>query len=96
LNRICSVSRSGIEGTLAAGGTVTAATPFGTGGWLNLQSFRVFATGDGFFAFGTSAVELDNVVVNVVPIPAAVWLFASALGLLGVRRAARNAGFKRN
>lgn len=32
-------------------------------------------------------VEIDNVVLNVVPIPAAVWLFGSALaGLAGYRR----------
>jgi hypothetical protein len=30
-----------------------------------------------------SVMLVDNVVVNVVPIPGAVWLFGSGLGLLG-------------
>ena len=30
-----------------------------------------------------SAMSVDNIVVNVVPIPAAVWLFGSGLSLLG-------------
>ncbi len=33
-----------------------------------------------------SNVFFDNVSVTAVPVPAAVWLFASALGLLGVSR----------
>jgi hypothetical protein len=34
---------------------------------------------------GYSDIVLDNIKVNVstVPVPAAVWLFASGLGLLG-------------
>lgn len=29
------------------------------------------------------SVEIDNLVVNTIPVPPAVWLFGSALGLLG-------------
>jgi len=32
------------------------------------------------------AVQIDNLEVNTVPVPAAVWLFGSALGLLGWMR----------
>jgi hypothetical protein len=41
----------------------------------------VAAVADGHQPF--EAFAIDNVTVNVVPIPAAVWLFASGLGLLG-------------
>ena len=36
--------------------------------------------------FDTDYWKLDNISVNIVPIPAAVWLFGSALGLLGWAR----------
>ena len=35
------------------------------------------------FSDSSAAVQLDNITVNAVPIPAAVWLFGSGLGLLG-------------
>jgi hypothetical protein len=51
----------------------------GTGRWLNINSVYFFS--------GTSPLEfvaIDNVVLgSAVPIPAAVWLFGSGLGLLG-------------
>ena len=75
-----------IRGTLAGGGTtfLTAVT-VGTGDWLNLESVTFRAEGNGFGSgFGT--VEIDNISVNAVPIPAAVWLFGSALAGLGWMR----------
>jgi hypothetical protein len=35
------------------------------------------------FVGNTAAIQYDNIVVNAVPIPAAVWLFGSALAGLG-------------
>lgn len=35
---------------------------------------------------GWNGFYIDNVDVSVVPIPAAMWLFGSALGLMGVMR----------
>jgi hypothetical protein len=72
-----------IRGTLAGGGlTFLLGVPVGTGDWLNLESVRFWAEGNGFGP-GGATVELDNIVVSAVPIPAAVWLFGSGLGLLG-------------
>jgi hypothetical protein len=52
------------------------------GGWTNLQSLTIDPLG------GTNlAVAVDNIAVtSTVPVPAAVWLFGSGLGLLGWRR----------
>jgi hypothetical protein len=36
-----------------------------------------------------AVAHADNIVVNAIPIPAAVWLFASGLGLLGWMRSRR-------
>lgn len=50
----------------------------GTGDWLNLRSFQV-----GINGADTFSITADNIVVSAVPVPAAVWLFASGLGVLG-------------
>lgn len=68
-------------------------TVLGTGDWLNLKSFRLSAysggtepPGPGQPAYFSHYLQVDNIVVSAVPVPAAVWLFVSALGLLGVQR----------
>ena len=78
-----------LTGFYAGGGTVLIDTPI-AGDWLsfsldsswqNLQKVEFYSPGGIFFA-----AALDNIVVSVVPIPAAVWLFGSGLGLLGWMR----------
>lgn len=84
----CSGSES-ITGTLAGGGAADLTGAVGTGDWLNLQVVTFAATGDGFgFGAGTVA-QIDNINVSAVPIPAAVWLFGSALAGLGWLRRKR-------
>ena len=52
------------------------------GGWTNLQSLTI--TPLNVAGFGNLAVAVDNISVSsAVPVPAAVWLFGSGLGLLG-------------
>ncbi len=60
--------------------------------WVT-QTFRVLGTGGNvdlkFFAAGKSdsyGGNIDNVRLNAVPVPAAAWLFTSALGLFGFAR----------
>ncbi len=48
--------------------------------WSNLERFEVELTAL------SGQTGLDNIVVTAVPIPAAVWLFASALGAVGFAR----------
>jgi hypothetical protein len=54
-----------------------------------LYSFLVTGTGSDVLKFAAGGVSdsyggsLDNVSVNAVPVPAAAWLFASAVGLFG-------------
>jgi len=47
---------------------------------IGLRNFTAFK--DGLFA----TLDLANSQVQIVPVPAAVWLFGSALGLMGVMR----------
>ena len=73
------------SGTLFGGGAADLSVPIGTGDWLSLETFRLSSfcptTPCGYYD-----VQLDDVTVRAVPIPAAFWLFASALGALGWRR----------
>jgi hypothetical protein len=50
--------------------------------WQNLHTLVFGASVGG----GLNSVGLDNIVVTSVPVPAAVWLFGSGLGLLGWMR----------
>jgi hypothetical protein len=77
-------------GQFVGGGTIstsvylnsTTLTNFVLGsGWTNLQSLTVRSGSN-----GNVAIAMDNIQVSTVPIPAAVWLFASGLGLLGWMR----------
>jgi hypothetical protein len=71
-----------IWGIKSGGGTITTldVADLGSGDWLNIT----FAGVDSLqTAFG-APIRVDNVAVgSAVPIPAAVWLFGSGLGLLG-------------
>jgi hypothetical protein len=80
-------------GYLAGGGTVVTSdlTDFGQGDWLNIVGVDIWTAGpsasiDPDWAYHTS--KLNSMVVGAaVPVPAAVWLFGSALAGLGfVRR----------
>jgi hypothetical protein len=75
-----------ITGALAGGSAAELSVPVGTGDWLNLELVTFIANGDGFGFGHLTAVEIDNINVSAVPIPAAVWLFGSALAGLGWMR----------
>jgi len=77
-----------VVGYLDGAAVASSSTAFGTGGWLNVDAVTLHMVGNEVF-FEGFALEIDNISANVVPIPAAVWLFASALGLLGWRKQAR-------
>jgi hypothetical protein len=55
--------------------------------WFDLDSFRIEISPNG--AVGFSPSFIDNIAINTVPIPAAVWLFGSALAGLGWLRRTR-------
>jgi hypothetical protein len=80
-----------LTGTLAGGGTVMQTltlngnlTSYLVSGMDNLSALSLSFDGSSFAA----PFELDNIELAVVPVPGAVWLFASALGFLGWRRSA--------
>lgn len=77
-----------INGTLAGGGAADLSVAVGTGDWLNLElvTFSGEGGGFGFLEEAGAQVELDNINVSAVPIPAAAWLFGSALAGLGWMR----------
>jgi len=58
--------------------------PLGTGGWLNLSwAYWQVSTPRSFSFAPDIDLSVDNITVSAVPIPAAVWLFGSALAGLG-------------
>ena len=78
-----------LTGTKAGGGTVTQTLTLDG----NLTSYNVIGLGlvtnlvlsfDG--SVDAAPYDVDNISLNAVPVPAAVWLFASALGMLGWSR----------
>ncbi len=59
---------------------------------LNPFAINTVTAWDGFVALAAAGeynLELGSQVPTIVPVPAAVWLFGSALAMLGVRRRAR-------
>jgi hypothetical protein len=61
-------------------GTGPSLSELGTGAWLNVSSVYLYGAGSPSF----TANSIDNVTVGAaVPVPAAVWLFGSALAGLG-------------
>jgi hypothetical protein len=79
-----------LTGTLAGGGTVqqvlnlnSALTTYNITGLNGLSGLDISFDGGAYFA----PFDLDNVQLSIVPVPAAVWLFGSALvGLAGWSR----------
>ncbi|MCP3908411.1 MAG: VPLPA-CTERM sorting domain-containing protein [Oceanicoccus sp.] len=66
--------------------STTNVNDLGTGDWLNLSSAEVYG-GTQISPPITYALDVDNIVVaSAVPVPAAVWLFGSALAGLGRMR----------
>lgn len=59
-------------------------------GEVNGLEFSLSSSDNGTFGMNTPGYfAVDNISVVPVPVPAAVWLFASALGLLGFRKKVR-------
>jgi len=80
---IASPDSTSIIGRTVSGENVfLSSTALGTGGWLNLEFVQFYSGGNGNSS-GYALGELDNIVVSAVPVPAAVWLFGSALAGLG-------------
>lgn len=77
-----------VIGTKTGGGIAT--DPIGTGDWLDLVkvTFSVSSSGPPSSP-EVLIVTADNITVSVVPIPAAAWLFGSALAGLGWMRRKR-------
>jgi len=79
-----------LTGTLSGGGTVqqvlnlnSALTTYNITGMNNLSGLDISFDGSTYFA----PFDMDNVEMSLVPVPAAVWLFGSALvGLAGWSR----------
>ncbi|NND54941.1 MAG: hypothetical protein HKN56_08235 [Gammaproteobacteria bacterium] len=78
---------SQICGFFAGGGATCDQATIGTGDWLNIVRLRLFAETPADMSNGfpmSSSITVDNISVGApVPVPAAVWLFVSALGLIG-------------
>jgi hypothetical protein len=81
----------GVSGRTSNNWSRYARDPIGTGDWLDLESvsFVLGASPDPYHTgdIGTAFLTVDNINARVIPIPAAAWLFGSALaGLVWARR----------
>jgi len=99
-NLLCGAANSPLGYNFSNGGAAAAYTPTytalsATEGLLTLQSFRCTNTtvlnGSGGFQSCTGNDLYEQWHVQVVPVPAAVWLFGSALGLMGIAARRRKA-----
>ena len=83
VNSLNSIGAGSFSGTLNGGGTVNLSLgSIGTGDWLNLTQLVVYDVN----TFNDNYVQIDDINVSAVPVPAAVWLFGSALAGLGWMR----------
>ena len=80
-----------LTGTFSGGAQViqtltlnSSLTTYNIGGFNNIVGLDISFDGSTYGA----PYDVDNIKVNIVPVPAAVWMFASALGVLGWRRKA--------
>jgi hypothetical protein len=77
-----------VTGTKFGGGTVSqvvsltgSLATYSFSGMTDLASLSISFDGGDYYA----PFDMDNIQLSVIPIPAAVWMFASALGALGWR-----------
>ncbi|MCP3906470.1 MAG: VPLPA-CTERM sorting domain-containing protein [Gammaproteobacteria bacterium] len=78
-----------ITAWLSDGSTISGqSSDLGTGQWLNIETAEFYLGSPSYCCGWEVFLEVDNIVVGAaVPIPAAVWLFGSALAGLGwIRR----------
>ncbi|MCP3908418.1 MAG: VPLPA-CTERM sorting domain-containing protein [Gammaproteobacteria bacterium] len=82
-----------VKGEVSGGGTVQFGN-YGEGDWLNVVAVNISITSlctTNCFFDPNAVVQVDDVVLGAaVPIPAAVWLFASGLAGLGWFRRKRS------
>jgi hypothetical protein len=82
-----------VTGTKFGGGTVSqivsltgSLATYNLSGMTDLSSVSISFEGANYYA----PFDMDNIQLSVIPVPAAVWLFMSALGVLGWRSRSRS------
>jgi hypothetical protein len=82
-----------VTGTKFGGGTVSqvvsltgSLATYSFSGMTDLTNLSISFDGANYYA----PFDMDNIQLSVIPVPAAVWLFMSALGVLGWRSRGRS------
>jgi hypothetical protein len=83
IGTLSTLSNQVLYGRITGGASADLSMAIGTGDWLNLEFFGVADSCQMFAPCGYHQVRLDDITVSAVPVPAAVWLFGSALAGLG-------------